>query len=683
MDNKLARFPLLAAVTVAVAACSSGSSNHRSITSPSDGSGTTATITGTAAAGIISGATVSAFAISGGSVGSTAIGTGTTGSDGTYSVDIEDHEGAVKVVITAGTSTTMVCDAPEGCGSTAFGQSVSLSSNFSLSAMLPSVTADDTATAHITPLTHMAAVFAEEQSSISATVIEQAQTQLQSAMGISFNILETAPVDITDTDNLDDISEDQLTYSLYTAAVAGLAESEGSSGASFAANLDTVLTSLAEDFTENDGQLFQAASTTAGTDQVTLSEIFEAALSVIEAVEETATNAGVTLPTTVTQIIEEVEETIEAEKTIADLNAGSLTEGEPSDSSGETALAKAKGIVEDFRTIANILGDSNDEDFGDTLDDHFDTFDTFSRGVVLNNFNRVLVDVAEAVAAGSDIPTSASYNGMSYTIAMTGGSAPSEAGTTQVVTLPTGTITSENDEVLTLEANSTLTATFASATLFDDDSDLDGASTLAFSINGEIDIEAPAADFDTFDGSFSLAGNVLANCQTSQDFELALTSYSLSGQFSGSASSNSNTTSASLSTTITNASCTTVGLEDEDLLEGSGTLVFQSDIGSTEFTLRLNTDLDEGDFDDWSALIRTGAVSMNIEEGTDSWVFENQDEVTLTIDLDDEGDVIDESDESEIGEINFDGTKYGTVTRSSTTSGYVATFTDNDTESFP
>lgn len=681
MKTTLTRFALLAAVTLAVAACSSGSSNHRTSVATGTGGGggggtggggtttpdTTATVTGTAAAGLIVGGTVSVFPIVSGTVATTASGTDTTDSAGEYSVEIDDHEGAVKVVITATTSTTMICDAPDGCGSTAFGSATPLSTDFTLSAMVPSVADAETATAHITPLTHMAAVFAEEQSSITATVIQEAQSQLQSALGISFNILETAPVDITNTDNLTGITEDQLNYSLFTAAIAGLAESEGSSGVSFAANLDSLLNNLATDFASNEGQLFQSASSTGdSTTQVTLAEILAESVNVITAIEETASNAGVTLSTEVTTLLNTTEETLENDQTLAELNPGDLTEGEVSTTAGASDLDKAKGIVADFQAIADVLGD-DDGDLGDTLDDHFAAIDDFADGAGLREMNLALVDVVNALLAGTTLPTEGSYQGVSYTISMTGGSIPSTASTSQMITLPTGTITSAGGNTLTVETGSKLTATYASSTLLDSEADLDTASSYTFILMADIGVVAADEDLDTFDGSLTMTLAPQSNCN-----DAALSAYNFTGQFSSSATTNDNTFNASIAANISNASCSTVNLE-EGTLTGDATLLLQSNLSGSEFTLLLSSDVTAGEAGNWSVLIKTGSVIMNIEEGTDSWVFENQDDVMLTLTINDDEVTSNET----IGSITLDGTVYAAVTRSST-AGYIASFAEEN-----
>ena len=684
MKATLTRIAILATATLVVAACSSGSSNNRSSETVDTGGGgggtptTTATVSGTAAAGLIIGGTVSVFPIVSGTVSSTASGTGTTDSAGVYSVEIDDHEGAVKVVITASSSTTMICDAPDGCGTTAFGGSTPLTTDFSLSAMVPSVADAVTATAHITPLTHMAAVFAEEQSSITATVIQEAQSQLQSALGISFDILETAPIDITTTSNLTSISEDQLNYSLFTAAIAGLAESEGSGGATFAANLDTILTSLAADFAANSGQLFQsAASTGSGSDQVTLAEILRESQSVITAIEDKAVTDSVTLSTAVTMLLDETEETLDDSQTIAELNQGESTTGQSDPDPDATDLEKAKGMVADFRTVADILGD-DDGDLDDTLDDHFAAIDSFARGTNLSNMNRVLVSVVNAQLSGVSIPTSASFNGVTYSIDMTGGSIPSEESTSQVITLPTGTITGNNGSVLTVSTGSMLTATYASATQLSSESDLDSATGIAFTLMATVTITAAdSADLNTFTGGLMIAASNQSSCN-----ESAISAYDFTGTFSSSAEANSNTFKVGLEANISNASCSTIDLDTDGVIDGDTNLVFQSGLTGSEFILTIRSDVVAGEATNSSIKIIVGSVIMDIEESTDQdgtdWLFENQDQVTLTLLLTD-GEV---TSGSPIGSISVGGTDYASVTRSDST-GYTATFTDNTTLSFP
>jgi hypothetical protein len=117
-------------------------------------------ISGTAAKGIISGATVTAYCGGVNAKPQVSIGTAITVADGSYSITpTQTCSLPVEVVLTTTSGTRMLDEAT--------GNSVSLPSNFTMSAYIASVTG--AITAHITPFTNMAAAVIDGASGVTPT----------------------------------------------------------------------------------------------------------------------------------------------------------------------------------------------------------------------------------------------------------------------------------------------------------------------------------------------------------------------------------------------------------------------------------------------------------------------------------------------------------------------------------
>ncbi|RMF15421.1 MAG: hypothetical protein D6758_09760, partial [Gammaproteobacteria bacterium] len=86
---------------------------------------------------------------------------GTTDSRGQFTADLGSYSGQYEIVVAAVTGQTrMSCDRPDGCGSAAFGEDLSLSAAFELNAMVQAGT--NAGSVAVTPWTAMAAARARQ-----------------------------------------------------------------------------------------------------------------------------------------------------------------------------------------------------------------------------------------------------------------------------------------------------------------------------------------------------------------------------------------------------------------------------------------------------------------------------------------------------------------------------------------
>ena len=125
-----------------------------------------------------------------------------TDDNGDYSLLLSGYAGGVlKIEITAGANTTMKCDGSSGCGDAAFGQSVALPQNFTMAAVLPTVSTAFLTNIPVTPYTNMAVAIAETNLASSTdkqAAVTDALAKVTNLVG--FNVANTPAIDITASD---------------------------------------------------------------------------------------------------------------------------------------------------------------------------------------------------------------------------------------------------------------------------------------------------------------------------------------------------------------------------------------------------------------------------------------------------------------------------------------------------
>lgn len=196
-----------------IGGCGGGGGSSTSTETTSSG-----TIDGTAAKGIIKNGIVTAIELDAAGNSLRTLGTTETDSTGQYSLDVSsDYAGGpIKVSITKGPNTTMVCDVSDStlC---AYGEDTALPDDFEMDSVVPEVSAGGTIQAPITPLTHMAASRALSAGTVDRDAVQAAISEVNQIVGV--NILETEPVDITDATAVGSATADQQAYAAFSAGV--------------------------------------------------------------------------------------------------------------------------------------------------------------------------------------------------------------------------------------------------------------------------------------------------------------------------------------------------------------------------------------------------------------------------------------------------------------------------------
>lgn len=306
-------------------------------------------ISGTASKGIIINGIVKAYKIENGLISTTEIAEGTTDATGAYSLTITGYDGPVHIEVSAGASSTMKCDAASGCGSYAFGDEMPMPATLKMAAVIPSVSAGSVS-GHITPLTNMAATFAQSNY-LDASNIATAIAKVEEIFDIP-NLMSTKPIDITDSTAVAaaETSGDggSLKVGFISAAIAELAETDGGG------DIESTINTLADNFAANNGEFVNNTTSDDSGDEadastITLGEITTLTLAAVTKYES---DSGDDLTDT---LVETTVQAVQTAATTAEPDSTTVTIVPVSDTALADAIAAGKDTVTTLRTWATQL----------------------------------------------------------------------------------------------------------------------------------------------------------------------------------------------------------------------------------------------------------------------------------------------------------------------------------------
>lgn len=174
----------------------------------------------------------------------------TTNANGAYSITLTNYaDGPIRLTAKATDITKMICDATDGCKDKTgahinFGGEVNLPSDFTLRSIVP----PKYTTAHITPLTDIAATNIEYGSTpIDSTKIKQSLAKVAATFGVT-DILSVRPIDVTKQNS--NISAAEKKMALTIAAIADTLNSYAarSGKAKTAADFTAAMQAMRKDF---------------------------------------------------------------------------------------------------------------------------------------------------------------------------------------------------------------------------------------------------------------------------------------------------------------------------------------------------------------------------------------------------------------------------------------------------
>ncbi len=281
---------------------------------------------------------VKVYEVVNGVVGAVPLIIGETDGAGQYQLSVPSgHTGPFKVVVGIGPNSQMVCDAPLGCSGVAYGALIpanQLPSDLSMKALIPSKSAGASVPVNVSPLSDMAASYAESRG-LSSDSIQAANTKVGTLFGIT-DLTGTTPVDVTDSSKTGAASADSLRAGIMAAAVAQLAGGNP-------ANMNATIRALSSTYASNLGQL-PTRDAADDDDVVALRELVDGADDVA---------AGIS------GLDSAVSSTLSGLSSYAD-SLADLTDTDEDYTYNSDGLATAKALVGEVRTFWGALSDPNE-----------------------------------------------------------------------------------------------------------------------------------------------------------------------------------------------------------------------------------------------------------------------------------------------------------------------------------
>ena len=288
-----------------------------------------------------------------------------TDAQGGYTFTVLDYSGPIKIELSVDSDapTTMVCDAPTGCGSAEFGETVDLTAldpNFTLSSVA-NVTSGEETQINVSALTHLATIMVEQQESITAEVISEQSAIIANTFGIQGSLTTQTPTSVEDSAQV--VAEDndnELRYGLINAGIAqalfdGESSAENVLSAKFAA--------LAADLVEGNGQLLNSQDDDDDF-ELAISDVLSGAQAAANLVaQQVNDNTELTDTQTLLTSLSQLDVKLENEQQNNNLLAGDggrVAVGADTVTQGD-AVAKAKAMVDDVRVLANLFDLQSDE----------------------------------------------------------------------------------------------------------------------------------------------------------------------------------------------------------------------------------------------------------------------------------------------------------------------------------
>jgi|GEM_PF-7064482 len=345
-------------------------------------------ITGQAVKGLMANAQVELF----GNVAGveTLLDSSVTDGKGDYQLDVpDDYSGPVKLLVTATPNTRMLCDAPAGCVNVAFGESMSVVTGTSMSAVMRNVLPNQPVNIYVTPITNMAAAKVDALGGLTSESIATVNEEVAALFKLPGDFVSIKPTDVTDTAAVDGDASSAVNYGVLAGAFAG-----GSPG-----QMKVRLDNYADAFAA--GTLLED-TTSANPNVATIKDIFESA-------EQLATH------------IQSGDVAAQYDSLIAGLNEDHAAEVETSGSTNSDLNSMVQAALDD---VTRLSGTINEQALQDYVQSQVDQLSWIITPELLNTLLSSLNIVKEVMyaALGHDyLVTIADVNGIVDRSAVSGG----------------------------------------------------------------------------------------------------------------------------------------------------------------------------------------------------------------------------------------------------------------------
>ncbi len=341
--------------------CGGGDSHVKNIASPVDNS-VAASLVGTAVKGVIANADCVVTAADQTTVLYTSVGktTACTDANGAYTIELDTvPTGPVILELLARTGTTMKCDYPTGCGTAIFGEDVALGSDFSLRAIVPSVSGTTLNQVNVTPWSELAAaraIFETDGGTLVAADVQSAQLDVAAILNNLLGLEGSADAFGSDLLSIDPINLNAPTGTATSETKRGSLLSLASAslfslvGGSFT-DIEAVIKGLVAAF-EEDGEFNVNDSATTGLDgtNIDLADMLTSIASTASNLpSEIATTINTLLGsgTTLTSIANEATSFAELKEAVVDA-AQDSTKPQPPAAAGVSDADKTKQLALDL-----------------------------------------------------------------------------------------------------------------------------------------------------------------------------------------------------------------------------------------------------------------------------------------------------------------------------------------------
>ncbi len=292
---------------------------------------------------------------------------------GNYTFTVLDYDGPIKVVLSPSTDpaspTTMTCDAPAGCGDTAFGAEIDLTAadpTFELAAIsVVDADSEEEVKVNVSALTHLASVLIEESDAgVTTESVADESSKIATTFGITGDITTLEPTVTTDSQAVIDADDDALKYGLINA---GIMEALFSGETDDANVLSDKLGEVATDLVVNDGALLVNQDEDEEGFELALADVLEGAGDAASAAADAIANDDTLTGTE--EILADLaqEETnlendkIAEEALVGDDGFSQVGTDEPTDGD---AIAKGKAMVDDVRLFSHLFDVTSTEGAG-------------------------------------------------------------------------------------------------------------------------------------------------------------------------------------------------------------------------------------------------------------------------------------------------------------------------------
>jgi hypothetical protein len=332
-----------------------------------------------------------------------------TEDDGSYTITLLDYDGAIKVELSVGENTTMICDAPAGCGELAHGAPIALATvdpTLVLSA-ISTVGSDNAGTANvnISALTHLAAALIEaDESGVSETTIQAHSSIIANAFNIMSSLTALEPTAVENAASVageDNVKE--LRYGLINAGIMSVlfAGQENATGV-----LSDRLADVIEGIVEHNGALLVHQDDNDEGFKLSLVEVLDSAGDVAAAAAQAIAADPILSSQDNSEILGELDQqeiTLENQSEYEEANEDEDGRSEPETEVPTTgnAIAKAKAMVADVRLFSHLFEVGKEANTGITTegDKYIELIDSASLMVEAEAASFLLLaDVTDALS---------------------------------------------------------------------------------------------------------------------------------------------------------------------------------------------------------------------------------------------------------------------------------------------